>query len=248
MILGLIIGVFLSLILFTIAIGVSSDIPILQIAQTIGSVVIAISSLLALSLYRQASKKQKSQFADKASLYHLNQALKFIESAYSVFTGNKVGALPLNQKLLWQTTARLIVRYENIKKFITVAKHKVILQEHDEFWRIQFNELLDLHRSSLTTAYFKGEENHHMAEINRQSIAIIFDFSSWQDSYYDSLKQVDSVELLANGAVSVDFIETMNYFKLDNDLLTKLEVRKNKLSRGGMLFLYLTVPSMLNVI
>jgi hypothetical protein len=248
MILGLIIGIFLSLILFTIAIGISSEIPILQIAQTIGSIVIAISSLLALSLYRQASKKQKAQYADKASLGHLKQALKFIESAYSIFTGEKVGSLPPNQKLLWQTTARLIVRYEKIKKYITVSKHRVILQEHDEFWRIQFNELLDLHRSSLNTAYFRGEEEPSLAEINRQSIAIIFDFSSWQDSNYDVLKKVDDLELLANGAVSGDFIETINYFELDHDFLTKLKEKKQKLSKGGMLFLYLTLPSMLNVI
>jgi hypothetical protein len=248
MILGLIIGIFLSLILFTIAIGISSEIPILQIAQTIGSFVIAISSLLALSLYRQASKKLKVQYADKASIEHLKQALKFIESAYSIFTANKVGSLPPNQKLLWQTTARLIVRYEKIKKYITVSKHRIILQEHDEFWRIQFNELLDFHQKSLTIDYFKGEEDHLLAEINRQSIAIIFDFSSWQDSNYDVLKKVDDLELLTNGAVSEDFIETINYFALDHDLLTKLEAKKIKSSKGGMLFFYLTVPSMLNVI
>jgi hypothetical protein len=87
-----------------------------------------------------------------------------------------------------------------------------------------------------------------LAEINRQSIAIIFDFSSWQDSNYDVLKKVDDLELLTNGAVSEDFIETINYFALDHDLLTKLEAKKIKSSKGGMLFFYLTVPSMLNVI
>jgi hypothetical protein len=87
-----------------------------------------------------------------------------------------------------------------------------------------------------------------LAEINRQSIAIIFDFSSWQDSNYDVLKKVDDLELLANGAVSGDFIETINYFELDHDFLTKLKEKKQKLSKGGMLFLYLTLPSMLNVI
>jgi hypothetical protein len=248
MILGLIIGVFLSLILFTIAIGISSDVPILQIAQTIGSIVIAISSLLALSLYRQASKKHKAQYADKTSLGHLKQALKFIETAYSTFTNDKVGSLPLNHHLLWQTTARLIVRYEKSKKYITVNRHRVILQEHDEYWRMQFNELLNLHRVSLNIEYFKGKYNNVQAGISNQSIAIIFDFSSWQDDTYDVLKQVDDIELLANGAVDDNFTGVINYFDLDQGLTTKLELRKRTISKGGVLFLYLTVPSMLNVI
>ena len=248
MILGLIIGVFLSLILFTIAIGISSDVPVLQIAQTIGSIVIAISSLLALSLYRQASKKLKLQYADKASLGHLNQAIKFIEDAYSIFTSNNVGSLPLNHQLLWQTTARLIIRYEKIKKYVSVDRHRLILQEHDEYWRMQFNELLHIHSYSMDLEYFRGENTNHHTGINSQSIAVIFDFSSWRDDNHDVLKQVDNIELLANGAINNNFTGVIDYFGLDQDLIKKLEARKHRVSKGGILFLYLTVPTMINII
>ncbi len=248
MILGLIIGIFLSLILFTIAVGISSDISVLQIAQTMGSIVIAISSLLALSLYRQASKKHKAQYNDKASLGHLKQALQSIEKAYSIFTSNKVGSLPRSHPLLWKTTARLIIRYERTKKYITATQHRQILQEHDEYWREQFYELLTFHRGSFNVNYFAGDINESHSKITPKSIAVIFDFSSWHDDKLDVLKEVDNIRLLANGAVDERYVGVKRYFELDQDLMIKVLRRKNRVTKGGMLFLYLTMPSMLNII
>jgi hypothetical protein len=236
MLLGFLLGVLLSLIMFTIALGTSSDIPFLQIAQSAGSIAIAISAVVALNLYLTTVKRHRAEDRNNASKEYLNEAINLIERAYEVFTdkGQNVSP-PRNDRLLWFTTARMIVRYNNVKDKITENSHLDIVQEHEEYWRIQFYELLENNNTSFTVEYFQpsGDKYHH-STISRKTIPVIFNFSRWHDETQDVLEQIDEVELLANGAVSLSFFGVEDFIEQYEEFNGKVETRKRELSKNSL--------------
>lgn len=231
MLLGFLLGILLTVIGFTVLLSSANEIPFLQIAQSIGSVAIAISAAIALNLYLTTVKRHKQEDCKYASKEYLDEAINLLERAFEIFTDKSQNlSPPRNDRLLWFTTARMIVRYQNVKHKITESSHKDIVQEHEEYWRLQFYELLDDNKDNFTVEYFQpsGDKYHHTT-ISRKTIPVIFNFSRWHDDSQDVLKQVDEIELLANGAVSISFTGVEEFLEQYDEFFEKVERRKSEL-------------------
>lgn len=182
----------------------SSPPSYLATIQAIGSIAIAGSAIVAFSLYQRTIHRHLEEDEFKASERFLDESIMLIERAYETFTGNAVEMeLPRNSRLLWLTTARMIVRFEKMKKNITVPAHEDIVGEHVEFWRYQFYAILDAYKGDLTFEYLQvGNNMYDGIEIDRRSIAVIFDFAKWNGP--DVLADIDDQLLFANRIVQPD--------------------------------------------
>ena len=98
---------------------------------------------------------------------------------------------------MWLPVARMIVRYQNLKKLITEEPHLEIIEANEEFWRYKFYSILDRNSGALSCDYFNSPEHRHGGnKTDRTSIAVIFDFAVWKGE--DPLADIDSIELFAD--------------------------------------------------
>ena len=231
MILGLLIGVLLSEIVFTIVLAAGVNIPFLQIAQATGSVAVGISAVVALNLYLATIKRHKSEDSRKASQVYLQEAINILERTYDIFTdaGSNTDP-PRNNRLLWLTTARSILRYYRIKDKINQNDHKEIVLEHEEYWRIQLYNILDRNKSNFSVTYFQPSGNKYGEDtIHRDSIGVIFDFARWYDDSQDPLKDTDVITMYAKGAVPIDQFGVIHFIEQYEQYDAKIQERKNEL-------------------
>ncbi|WP_397474235.1 hypothetical protein [Pusillimonas sp.] len=125
----------------------------------------------------------------------LEQAVKSLERAYEALTdkGQKASP-PAADRLNWLTAARHIVRYRMIKDKIFWAKtHRLLCEEHEEYWRHQFYVCLSLgrERHALHRDYYKS------GEIEPQAAIIVHGFAEWPGGMCDPIDTVDMKKTLA---------------------------------------------------
>ncbi len=121
----------------------------------------------------------------------LEQAVKSLERAYEALTdkGRSVSP-PAADRLNWLTAARHIVRYKKIKAKIVCAKiHKLLCEEHEEYWRHQFYLCLK-DSSTLPLGYYQS------GPIEPQSAIIVHGFAEWPGSMRDPIDVTDTDKIL----------------------------------------------------
>jgi len=165
--------------------------------QAIGSLAILTSAAVAISLYRATIQRHLKEDKFKASEAFLSEAKTLLEKTYQLFSGGDDEAAPENSRVMWLTVARMIVRYQKLKKLITEEPLLEIIEENEEFWRYKFYSLLDRNSYELSFDYFNSPEQKHGGnKTDRKSIAVIFDFAAWKGE--DPLDCINSIELFAD--------------------------------------------------
>lgn len=187
----------------------------LSVFQAIGSIAIAFSAIIAFSLYRLNLNRHKDEDSYKASQTFLNEAIKNLERAYEIFTDSGENmSPPKNDRLLWLTTARMILRYEKLKSRITKDEHIDIVEEHEEYWRFQFYKLMDSNKINFTKAYFNPSGKSHSGDcVARNSMAVIFSFARWKEGAIDPMDKVNDKLLFAKGVVPIDQLGASSFLE-----------------------------------
>lgn len=214
MLLGFLLGILVTLIIAVFVSPYLPQIPFLakvqsnlSIIQAVGSLAIACSALVAFFVYRSTVKLHAEEDRRKASEKYLQESIRLIERAYAIFTDSGHYAdPPRNDRLTWLSTARMIIRFKKMRSKISVSEHIVIADEQEEYWRLQFYSLLRENRENLNLSYFQPSGDRYGADtVARKSVAIIFDFAKWKETETDPLDEIDDKELLANGAIPLDY-------------------------------------------
>jgi len=211
---------------------VQSNLPTIQAAS---SLAVACSALVAFVVYRSTVKRNNSEDTRKASEKYLSESVNLLERAYAIFTDSGVNVTPpRNDRLTWLSTARMIVRFKKMRSKIEVSEHLAIADEHVEYWRLQFYSLLRENRANLTLAYFQPSGDRYAGDmISRKSIAIIFHFAKWQEADVDPLDGVDDKELLADGAVPIDFTEVEMFLEQYEEYWSDVLRMREQRNRGS---------------
>jgi hypothetical protein len=132
---------------------------------------------------------------------------------------------PRGDRLLWLTTARMITRYRDIKEKITAEAHIEIIEEHEEYWRFHFYKILDQNSANFDEKYL-GTINSG-TNVERKSIAIIFDFAKWNGP--DPLDKIDDKRLFASKVLPIDQHGILRYLERYEKYWGEvLEIRKNE--------------------
>jgi hypothetical protein len=203
---GILVGVLLSHIAFILAVAMGENTPLLQVIQATAAIAVALSAIVGLNVYLTTIKRHNSEDARKESQEYLHESRNCMERTFEIFTDNGRNTdPPRNSRVLWQMTASMFLRYYRIKEKISQADHREIINEHEEYWRMQFYNLLDRNRSKFDLLYLQpscekcGTDTEHM-----NAIGIIFDFARCTAASADSLRDADGVAMHARGAVPAD--------------------------------------------
>lgn len=182
--------------------------------QAVGSLAILASATVALSLFRATTKRHIDEDKFKSSEVFLSEAKSQLEKAYQLFSGGNDDLAPENTRVHWLTVARMIVRYNKIKKLIKEPPHIDIIEENEEFWRHKFYTLLNRYSEELTFNYFMSPDHKYGGDkTDIKSIAVIFDFAAWKGP--DPLNEIDDIQLFADRIKLHDHFGLQDYLKKD---------------------------------
>tara|TARA_B100000959_G_scaffold136406_1_gene143357 strand:+ start:3110 stop:3844 length:735 start_codon:yes stop_codon:yes gene_type:complete len=235
-------GIVVTLIAIVVIASVNADVSFfakinanLATFQAIGSLAIAYSAIVAFFLYRLNLNRHKDEDAYKSSNTFLKEATNNLERAFEIFTDNgKNITPPRNDRLLWLTTARMILRFNKLRSRITKTEHIDIVDEHEEYWRFQFYKLLDENKSNFTKTYFNPSGKPHSGDcIARNSMAVIFSFVRWKEGAKDPMKEVDDKLLFAKGAIPIDQFGAIEFLEDYKKYWGEVEELKKKVNNDS---------------
>ena len=239
---GFLAGVVVTLIAIIIIAALNTDIAFfsqinanLPTFQAIGSLAIACSAIVAFFLYRLNLKRHKDEDAYKESNTFLKEAINNLERAFEIFTDNGTSiSPPRNDRLLWLTTARMILRFNKLRSRISISEHIDIVDEHEEYWRFQFYKLLDKNKSNFTKTYFNPSGKPHSGDcVARNSMAVIFSFARWKEGAKDPMDAVDDKLLFAKGAIPIDQFGAIGFLEDYEKYWDEVEELKKKLNNDS---------------
>ena len=239
---GFLAGVVVTLIAIIIIAALNTDIAFfsqinanLATFQAIGSLAIACSAIVAFFLYRLNLNRHKDEDAYKESYTFLKEAINNLERAFEIFTDNGTNiSPPRNDRLLWLTTARMILRFNKLRSRINISEHIDIVDEHEEYWRFQFYKLLDENKSNFTKTYFNPSGKPHSGEcVARNSMAVIFSFTRWKKGAKDPMEEVDDKLLFAKGAIPIDQFGAIEFLEDYEKYWNEVEELKKKLNNDS---------------
>lgn len=229
---GFLLGILTSLIASTLLLSVSENVPFLEIAQATGSIAIGISTIVALKLYVTTIRRHKSEDDRKRSKEYLSQAILAVERSYEIFTDNeKHTGYPRNDRALWLTAARFIIRFKRLKEKITEQDHIYVINEHEEYWRNKYATILAKNKNKFDLAYLMPSGDIYGGDVvHRDSIGIVFYFARWPEDNDDPLHGVDVIDMYARGAIPIDFFGIEEFIEKYVPYNKKIQKRKEELN------------------
>lgn len=225
---GVFVGIAITLAVVALLLGCVEGGTILAGIQAMGSVAIACSAFVAYRLFRANISRHQQEDKRAESKVFLDESILLLNRAFETFT--RLGDNPpKNDRLLWLSTARLIVRFQGMRLLISEKDHLVIADENEEYIRLKFYTLLGECKDEFTSSYFLPEGKPYDGNVvARKSVAVVFDFSRWRENMADPLDNVDDKELFARGAVPIDFLGVENYLGQYQEYWEEIQERKEQ--------------------
>jgi hypothetical protein len=227
-------GLALGLALAVVIVLFAGEVKLLPAVQTIGSIATALSATVAFTVYLSTVKRHRTDDARKASDTYKDEALSVLEKAYATFT-QQSDTPPVNDRLLWLSTARMIVRFQKLREKVTELDHTAVIDENEEHIRLKFYTLLGRNSQNFSREYFCPDGNRYDAiNIERRSIAVIFGFARWREGMQDPLNSIDDIDLFARRALPIDQLGAREYLEDFNDYWAKIEERRAALDASSL--------------
>ncbi len=147
---------------------------------------------------------------------YLTNAIDLLSKAYAILISAKDSCdHPLKSRAGWLSAARMIKSSENISGLITEQSHILIWEEHREYWRIQFSDLLRLENyyaeHPVDMINFSGKGRWPLSE---SSIAIIYRFSRWNP---DRANVIEKESKFTDEEIKNMYVEDIPLYKLLNE-------------------------------
>lgn len=217
---------------FATSVGIvltAGEVTLLPAIQIIGSIAVAFSAAIAFSIYRANVLRHRQEDDRKASETYLKESISLLDKAYEIFVQAGTDP-PANDRLLWFSTARMIVRFQKMRKRISEADHIAVIDENEEYTRGRFSGLLRRNRDNFSRQYFCPSGDLYSANnVSRKSLAVVFGFARWREDIPDPLSEIDDVELFARGALPIDQYGAESYLEDSEKYWQKIQERKAQL-------------------
>ena len=152
-ILLVVLGLFLGLILSIYIVLTAGEMKLLPAIQSIGSIATAFAAVIAFGVYVSTVRRHQEEDSRKTSETYLREALSVLEKAYETFIQQGDNP-PANDRLLWLSTARMIVRFQKLRKKVTEKDHVAVADENEEYTRLKFYTLLKGNSNNFSREYF----------------------------------------------------------------------------------------------
>jgi hypothetical protein len=196
------------------------------IGALLGATIVGFVNLQINHSRREEDKAKREEDKRKeASKAFLDESILLLERAYETFTRCGTDP-PRNDRMLWLSTARMIIRFRKMRDRLTEPAHQDVSDEHEEYWRFRFYSLLLENSKNFTTTYFLAG-GQDMSVIDRTSISVVFNFAEWRKGVSDPLDTVKVREL-----ISTEWLFLLQEFQGVRDFLEQDQEHWAEVMRG----------------
>jgi hypothetical protein len=150
----------------------------------------------------------------------LAQAVLSLQRAYEALSNaGKDVKPPLPDRLNWLTCARHIEGYKALKARLRTSLHRLLCEEHEEFWRHQFYLCLDIPSIHSPSYYAEQPPPNRRPGIEPRSALIVYAFARWPEGKPDPIDAVDIKALMREyqplkGNIGLrEYIKTFSQFR-----------------------------------
>ncbi|OOE57688.1 hypothetical protein [Salinivibrio kushneri] len=164
------------------------------------SPLLAFSSFIGLLItIKDQRKKNELEINIRNSSVYCTHAIQCLDRAYNVLSNNGKEAQPVQDRLVWLTTARLLLSADKLYSQIVneAESEKALYRSEVEYYQIKFYNLLDItgmRSFSMSKDYFSQASSIPGDEIEERSIKVIYDFVDWSESHIDPINGVEYFE------------------------------------------------------
>lgn len=184
-----------------------------DLAASASAVIAALSALVAAAaIYFPWRLQQNNEL--------LMQAVLSLDRAYKALSNDgKNVKPPIADRLNWLTCARHIESYKAVKAQISTKLHRLLCEEHEEFWRHHFYLCLDIPNIQLSSYYSEQPAPNRRPGIEPRSALIIYAFTRWPENKLDPIDAGDVKRLMREyeplrGNIGLrDYIGTFSQFR-----------------------------------
>ena len=161
--------------------------------RTLFSACTLISIVFVILNYWSSRGKAKEDYKLAKDKEICEQAILAIERAYGSLTnGKKKYELPDASRLNWLTSARQIIRFQQLKSELKTDIYKLVCSEHEEHWKHEFYLSLK-HNDFNCSSYFNNNN------IDLTSALVITNFKQWDPETKDPMDDIDANTLINDG-------------------------------------------------
>ncbi|OCH11433.1 hypothetical protein A6E03_19065 [Aliivibrio sp. 1S128] len=145
---------------------------------------------------RVTKKKQKEDLALANDKEVIAQAKLSLKWAFESLDIDDQLQMPKQDRLIWLTAARHILRYYKLRDSIKTVTYQTICAEHEEYWRHKFY-LLFSNPNYMFGNYFTKSSNPIWPEnIEIRSAMILSIFSQWGENTIDPIDNITIEQLI----------------------------------------------------
>ncbi len=141
---------------------------------------------------RQVAERQKEVTDNESYFRH---AVASLERAYQALCEPATPPRPLQDRMAWLSSARLLLSASGSARQITAHSSGLrhLYQGEEAHWRHRFYQLLEPTSPrgvGASTSYFEADRTAGRSEIEERSIRVIYDFCSWPDGQQDPIDEI----------------------------------------------------------
>ena len=165
------------------------------IGGTISPILAFVSFVAVLFTIKQQKDKNDLEKELIDSQGYCANAIKCLERAYDFLSENDSVTIPVKDRLVWLTAARLILQSEKLASAISpkAVSSLALYESEREYWSHRFYKLLDytgMKSFSMDKNYFAKASQISGDEIEERSIKVIYDFALSFDESKDPINEV----------------------------------------------------------
>lgn len=134
---------------------------------------------------------------DRESKNHLDQAILSLQRAHAALTDDGRCEHARPDRLVWLNAARHIETYKVLKRGVTELSHKVICEDHEEYWRHRVYLAIDMH-ALYQPGWYDEDRTTGKLGLAPPSLLIIYGFASWPEGKIDPIDQADLIGIAAS--------------------------------------------------
>jgi len=139
----------------------------------------------------------KTPQRDRESKNHLDQAILSLQRAHAALTDDGRCEHARPDRLVWLTAARHIETYKVLKQGVTEPSHKVLCEDHEEYWRHRVYLAIDMHALHQPGWYDEDRATGKSA-LAPPSLLIVYGFASWPAGKDDPIDRADLAGIAAS--------------------------------------------------
>ncbi|KFX62362.1 hypothetical protein [Paraburkholderia fungorum] len=162
-------------------------------ASIASPVIAAIAMCVSAYIARTAIKTPQR---DRESKNHLDQAILSLQRAHGALTNDGRAERAEPDRLNWLTAARHIEMYKKLKQGVTEPSHKVMCEDHEEYWRHRVADAIDMY-ALRPKGWYEEDRANRRSGLHPESLVIVYGFASWPDDKGDPIDEADLAAIAA---------------------------------------------------